>query len=184
MRELTGINLRFCREKRPFAAKRIGGGEGYAPFKVSQDWKESPRVFADDPSAETIATWSDDGTAAFAWKRLDDGTVSVFLGMPCNKVDQWVELLDFVGCHAFTPKGFMVRRDSRYLMVFSGKDGTIPPESIVMTGQMAQTGRVEIVLERRYSKICDVMTGETVAENTDRFELSSNKPRVWYLETE
>jgi len=184
MRDLTGINLRFCREKRPFTAKRIGGGEGYAPFKVSPEWKESPRVFADDPAAETIATWSDDGTAAFAWKRLDDGTVSVFLGMPCNKVDQWVELLESVGCHAFAPKGFMVRRDSRYLMVFSGKDGTIPPESIVMTGQMAQTGKLEIVLERRYSKICDVMTGETVAENTDRFELSSNKPRVWYLETE
>ena len=104
--------------------------------------------------------------------------------MPCNKVDQWVELLDFVGCHAFTPKGFMVRRDSRYLMVFSGKDGTIPPESIVMTGQMAQTGRAEIVLERRYSKVCDVMTGETVAEDTDRFELSSDKPKVWCLETE
>ena len=180
MRELTGIDLRFSREARPFSAKGAGGG--YEPFLVRSGWKESPRVYAADAAAETMAAWADDGTAAFARKRLADGTRSVFLGMPYNRSEQWAALLKSAGCHAFTPPGFYVRRDSRHLMVFSGKDGTVPPESKVMTGQMSQAGRVEVVLERPCAVVRDELTGETVAENAERFTLSADKPRVWFLE--
>lgn len=46
---------------------------------------------------------------------------------------------------------------------------TIPPESAVMTGQMSQPGRVEVALERRFSRVRDSLTGETVADDADRF---------------
>ena len=54
-------------------------------------------------------------------------------------------------------------------------------ESKVMTGQMSQAGRVEVVLERPCAVVRDELTGETVAENAERFTLSADKPRVWFL---
>ena len=184
MRDMTGIGLRCSREKRPFRAKGVDGRAGYDPFAVRDTWTEAPRVCVDDRDAQVLAIWADDGTAAFASKRLPDGTDSVFLGMPYNNSVQWAELLSLADCHAFTKPGFMVRRNSRYLMVFSGKGGIVPPESRVMKGQISQSGRVDVRLEKRHARVYDVLTHEIAAENALEFTLSSNVPRVWMLETE
>lgn len=184
MRELTGMRLRASRQPRAFRAKGMEGHDGYEPFAVRPDWTETPRVFVDDPDAEIKAKWIDDGTTAFAEKRLADGTRSVFLGMPFNVSSQWADLLKSAGGHAFSSPGFMVRRNSRYLMVFSGKDGTIPPESRLMERQMSQAGRVTVQLEQPYASVRDVLTGEIVAQDKAAFTLSSETPRVWMLETE
>jgi hypothetical protein len=87
------------------------------------------------------------------------------------------------GCHAFTKPGFLVRRNSRLLELFSGKNCTIPPESAVQKGQIDQSGVCEVKLERRYSLIRDILTGEEVARDADRLTLKSDVPKLWLLET-
>ena len=181
MREITGIDLDFVREARPFQAKGVDGNAGYEPYATPGNWKDSPRVFAQDAHAETCAVWTDDNTAAFVRKRLADGTQAAFLGFPYNRSTQWAALLKSAGCHAFTPPGFMVRRDSRYVMVFTGKDALIPPESTVVKGQLSQDVNIPVLLERPCKTIVDEMTGEVVARDTDRFSLSSEVPRTWVL---
>ena len=186
MREITGIKLGLEREKRRFQAVGTEGREGYEPHSyvyIPKVWTESPRIFVDDGDATVWARWKDDGRAAFAAKRLADGTDSVFLGMPYNKVAQWAELLESAGCHAFTEPGFMVRRNSRRLMVFSARGGNTSYEISVLTNQMSQAAQVDVRLERPYAIVRDSMTGETVAENSQTFTLRSDVTRLWMLET-
>ena len=151
---------------------------------VPKYWVESSRVFVDDGDAKVLARWKDNGKAAFAVKRLADGTDSVFLGMPYNNASQWAELLASAGCHAFTGPGFMVRRNSRRLMVFSARGGNVSYEISVLTNQMSQAAQVPVKLERPYARVRDSMTGETVAENVQSFTLTSETTRLWMLETE
>ena len=186
MREITGIKLGLDREKRQFRAAGTDGREGYEPHSyvyIPRGWTESPRVFVDDADAKVWAKWKDDGRAAFAAKRLADGTDSVFLGMPYNRAAQWAELLASAGCHAFAEPGFMVRRNSRRLMVFSARGGNTSYEISVLTNQMSQAAQVEVKLERPYAVVRDSMTGETVAENAKSFTLRSDVTRLWMLET-
>ena len=186
MRDITGITLRVERDAHQFVAVGTDGRPGYEPHNnvyVPRYWTESPRVFADDGDARVLAKWKDSGKAAFAEKRLADGTKSVFLGMPYNNVSQWAGLLASAGCHAFTEPGFMVRRNSRRLMVFSARGGNTSYEISVLTNQMSQAAQVQVKLERPYARVRDAMTGETVAENAQTFTLSSDTTRLWMLET-
>ena len=80
--------------------------------------------------------------------------------------------------------GFAVRRNSRFLMVFSPLNASIRTSDKELLGKMfTTTGRTEVKLERRYKTIRDVMTGEVLGKNTDSIELSSTGPRIWLLET-
>ena len=103
--------------------------------------------------------------------------------MPYNRAAQWAELLASAGCHAFAEPGFMVRRNSRRLMVFSARGGNTSYEISVLTNQMSQAAQVEVKLERPYAVVRDSMTGETVAENAKSFTLRSDVTRLWMLET-
>ena len=186
MRDITGITLRVERDAHTFVAVGTDGRSGYVPHSnvyVPRYWTESPRVFVDDGDAKVLAKWKDNGKAAFAAKRLADGTESVFLGMPYNNVSQWAGLLASAGCHAFTEPGFMVRRNSRRLMVFSARGGNTSYEISVLTNQMSQASQVQVKLERPYARVRDAMTGETVAENAQTLTLSSDTTRLWMLET-
>ena len=187
MFEITGIRLGIEREEHRFVAVGTDGRAGYVPHDnvyVPKYWVESPRVFVDDGDAKVLAKWKDNGKAAFAVKRLADGTDTVFLGMPYNSVSQWAELLASAGCHAFTGPGFMVRRNSRRLMVFSARGGNTSYEISVLTNQMSQAAQVPVKLERPYARVRDSMTGETVAENVQSLTLTSETTRLWMLETE
>ena len=187
MHEITGIRLGFERDAHPFQAAGTEAHAGYEPHRYvyvpNADWTESPRVFVDDSDAKVSARWKDNGQAAFAVKRLADGTDAVFLGMPYNTVSQWAELLASAGCHAFTPPGFMVRRNSRRLIVFSARGGNTSYEISVLENQMSQSEQIQVKLERPYARVRDSLTGEIVAENAQTFTLTSDVTRLWMLET-
>ena len=182
MTELTGISLKFRREPLPVDAKNDVGGI-YRFWQAPAGYREGPRVYADDPAAKVSQRWIDDGTAAFVTKDLPCGAKAVFAGVPTRSAKAWAKLFEEAGCHAFTKPGFLVRRNSGLLEVFSGKDCTIPPESAVQKGQIDQSGVCEVRLERKYGLVRDVLTGEVVARDTDRFTLKSETPALWLLET-
>ena len=185
MKATTGLDLGVVRERRPMAASgAIGALVAYQKCRYPHvgTYAESPRVFSRETTGTDLAKWDDDQTVAAVRKVLPDGSIAVFLGLPPNDVRQWAEIFRTSGCHRYTKPGFLVRRNSKYLMVFSGKNGVIPPESIVMTGQMDQSGVVEVSLERRADSVRDVFSGEVVAAGADSFTLRSDGPRVWLLE--
>jgi hypothetical protein len=182
MSELTGIDLDFRREVLPLDAKNDAGGI-YRFWQVPAVFNEGPRVFSRDPAAKVFARWIDDGTAAHVVKTLDGGARSIFVGVPTRSAKAWAKMFAEAGCHAFTEPGFMVKRNSRLLELFSGKNCTIPPESAVQRGQISQSGKCEVKLERRYSLVRDILTGEVVARDTDSFTLESEQPKLWLLET-
>jgi hypothetical protein len=182
MAELTGISLKFRREMLPPDAKNSVGGI-YRFWQVPAGYKEGPRVYSDDPAAKVSARWIDDNTAAHVVKNLECGARSIFIGVPTRDAKAWAKMFAEAGCHAFTKPGFLVRRNSRLLELFSGKNCTIPPESAVQKGQIDQSGVCEVKLERRYSLIRDILTGEEVARDADRLILKSDVPKLWLLET-
>ena len=178
MRELTGMELDFAPGPRTYTMKDTSGGSD-ALYGVIPGFKFVPRVSAKDAACEVSATWKDDGTAAIAKKRLADGTVSVFVGLPPYKSVKWAELLADAGCKAVTKPGFMVRRGNGYLEVFSGKGTSIPPESIVQKGQIDQSGCVEVYPVKNAATLTDVFTGETYKVHDGHATLSADSPRTW-----
>ena len=190
MKELTGLTLKVRRDECAWRAKLADGRElapygetpRYAPPRRRKVCR--PRVHADDPDAEVLARYTDDGTAAFVRKKLPDGSTSVFTGIPLNSPDLWADVFAKAGCHAFTKHGFYVRRNSRYLLVYSGK-GAVPGwANDVLIGRLDQSGTVDVSLEGKVGSATDVFTGEVVARDTDRFTLSSDVPRTWLLRME
>lgn len=185
MRNLTGMGLAVRREPAAFSA---AFAEGCAPggvlktHETRKGWKDAPRIFVDDPEASAIAKFEDDGSVAFARKALSDGTVAVFAGAPIVRADVWASVLREAGCHAFTRPGFHVKRNSRYLQVFSGRGGNIAPECFVQKGQIDQSGSVEIALERPAKTVRDVITGLILAEDAKSLKLSAPGPHVWLME--
>ncbi len=193
MSELTGMELTATTNAVPLNGKYADGSDyGFKQFRQFRlkpypplDLKPiSPRVSCTDAAVEMRARWSDDKSVAFARKRLTDGSVSVFSGAPLRSCEAWASLFAEAGCHAYTKPGFLVRRNSRLLMVFSGKETLIPMESCVMHGQIDQSGVAEVKLEAPAKKATDLFTGEIVAKDADRFTLHSERPRVWLLELE
>jgi hypothetical protein len=190
MKELTGLTLKVRRNECAWRAK-LADGRQLAPFGETPRYAPPrrrkvcrPRVHADDPDAEVLARYTDDGTAAFVRKKLPDGSTSVFTGIPLNSPDLWADVFAKAGCHAFTKHGFYVRRNSRYLLVYSGK-GAVPGwANDVLIGRLDQSGTVDVSLEGKVGSATDVFTGEVVARDTDRFTLSSDVPRTWLLRME
>ena len=190
MAELTGIALKVRRDVCAWKAKMADGRKlepfGEAPrYTPPQNRKTlSPRVQADDSRAEVLANYVDDGAAAFVRKTLADGSTAMFTGIPINDPSLWAEILGKVGCHAFTKPGFYVRRNSRYLLVYSGKGATPGWANDVLVGRVDQSGRVVVTLETKVKTATDIFTGEIVARDTDRFTLVSDVPRTWLLRME
>ena len=108
----------------------------------------------------------------------------LFSGIPVNDPSLWAEILGKVGCHAFTKPGFYVRRNSRYLLVYSGKGSTPGWANDVLVGRVDQSGRADVALEDKVKSATDVFTGEVVARDTDRFTLKSEVPRTWLIRME
>jgi len=183
MRELTGMDLGFER-----AAHTYGmldkDGEKTALVNARENWKYSPRVFSRDAAGEVFATWQDDGTAAIARKRLADGSTSVFMGMTLRNSAKWAKLLTDAGCRAVTKPGFMVRRGNGYLEVFSGKNMSIPPESLILTGQIDQSGRVEVHPVKNATTLTDVFSGEVYEVRNGTMTLTADNPRTWLFREE
>ena len=113
---------------------------------------------------------------------MPDGSTAVFSGIPINDSLLWAELLEKAGCHAFTATGFFVRRNSRLLMVYSGKGGQIAPESNASKTFISQSGKAVVTLEKEARRVTDLFTGKVIAENAKEFTLSSETPHTWLLE--
>ena len=190
MEDLTGMSLKVRRDECAWTAVMKDGSRfepfGESPRYSAPERKKTcrPRVHVDDPSAETLARYSDDGTAAFARKKLEDGSIAMFTGIPVNSPELWADILRKAGCHAFTKPGFYVRRNSRYLLVYSGKGAHAGWANDVLVGRVDQSGSAEVTLERKVSTATDVFTGEVVARDADRFTLKSDVPRTWLLRME
>ena len=183
MRELTGIELDFAPRPRTYVMKEASGGSD-ALYGVIPGFKYVPRVFSRDVACEVSATWKDDGTVAIAKKRLEDGTVSVFVGLPPHRSAKWAGLLADAGCRAVTKPGFMVRRGNGYMEVFSGKGSSIPPECKIQEGQIDQSGCVEIRPLVPAAKLTDLFTDETYDVRDGRATLTSDVPRTWLFREE
>lgn len=190
MKELTGLVLRARRDECAWRAA-MADGRAIEPFGESARYAPPgrkkvcrPRVHVDDPDAEPIARYVDDQSVAFARKRLADGSVAMFTGVPVNDPALWAEVLGGAGCHAFTKPGFYVRRNSRYLLVYSGRGSTPGWANDVLVGRVDQSGVAEVALEGMATSATDVFTGEVVARGADRFTLRSEVPRTWLLRVE
>ena len=190
MKAYTGMDLAVKRDEDPLTGTYTNGRDfsfrhvyqyRTDPVKTFALKPDAPRVECRDADASVLAKWSD-GAASLARKKLSDGSVAYFAGVPLKRSDEWAALFRAAGCHAYTKPGFYVRRNSRLLMVFSGKGSLIPMESCVMHGQMDQSGSVNVYLERRASSVKDLFTGKIVAKDADSFTLSSELPRVWLME--
>ena len=181
MQNLTGIKLDFTTGQKSFLID-LGKNKKIVPFAVPSDYKESPRVFCADKNVEKLGVYADDRSAALVRKKLSDGSVAVFAGLPVNDPAVWAELLKKAGCHAYTEPGFYVRSNSRMLQVFSGKNTNIPPESRIMHKYLSRKGRVTVKLKQKAASVTDCFTGKVIAKDTDTFTLSSNQPHTWLLE--
>ena len=190
MKELTGLTLKVRRDECAWKAL-MADGRKFEPFGESARYSPPkgkktcrPRVYADDPDAEPLAKYVDDQSVAFARKTLADGSTVLFSGIPVNDPSLWAEILGKAGCHAFTKPGFYVRRNSRYLLVYSGKGATPGWANDVLVGRVDQSGRADVALEDKVKSATDVFTGEVVARDTDRFTLKSEVPRTWLIKME
>ena len=181
MKELTGLDLNYKQEKSHYIARQTNGRPLILALN-GKDWKGSPRVYSTDPEAEVLARYEDDRTPALVRKKLADGSTAVFSGIPLNDSLLWAELLAHAGCHAFTKPGFFVRRNSKLLMVYSGKNGRVAPESSVTKPFIDMSGKAVVTLEKDARKVIDLFTGEVIAENTKEFTLISDTPHTWLLE--
>ena len=193
MKKLTGLDLAVRKDPVPLTGKFADGSDfsfrhfsqyRLDPVKVYDLKPNAPRVSCIDKGADARAFWDDDKGVSLARKKLSDGSAAVFAGLPFHRSVDWAKILAEAGCHAFTKPGFLTRRNSRLLMVFSGKGSLIPMESCIMHGQMDQSGRVDVSLERPARKVTDLFSGEVVTTGTDKFTLTSEEPRVWLLEVE
>ncbi len=183
MKELTGLTLKYKMEKSHFIAKQTNG-RPLTLFINGRKWEASPRVFAEEQDADVLALYDDDKTAALIRKNLPDGSTAVFSGIPINDSLLWAELLGKAGCHAFTDTGFFVRRNSKLLMVYSGKGGRIAPESNASKAFISQSGKAVVTLEKEAKRVTDLFTDTIIAENVKEFTLSSETPHTWLLEIE
>ena len=106
------------------------------------------------------------------------------VGVPVNEAGRWAEIFAAAGCHAYTPPGFYVRRNSRLLMVYSGKGGNLGWENWALEGQVDQSGAVSVTLPERARCVTDVMTGEVLAKDVGSLVLKSEFPRTWLMRLE
>jgi len=181
MKNLTGLELKYAKEKRLFSALQ-NDGRPLKMFINGDKWQAAPRVFAVDANAEILARYLDDNTPAAVRKKLADGSTAVFSGIPVNDSLLWAELLSKAGCHAFTTPGFFVRKNSKLLMVYSGKGGKVAPESSVSVPYISQAGKVVVTLEKEAECVTDIFTGKVIAEKVKQFTLESDTPHTWVLE--
>ena len=181
MKNLTGLELKYAKEKRLFSALQ-NNGRPLKMFINGDKWQAAPRVFAVDADAEILARYLDDNTPAAVRKKLADNSTAVFSGIPVNDSLLWAELLSKAGCHAFTTPGFFVRKNSKLLMVYSGKGGKVAPESSVSVPYISQAGKVVVTLEKEAECVTDIFTGKVIAEKAKQFTLESDTPHTWVLE--
>ena len=166
MSDLCGITLRARREKLPMAATLYDGSK-LAPLWGKTLWQESPRCYADDPRAEVLGHYDRDPEPAVVVKRLDDGSTSVFCGMPGITPHFWQVLWQKLGISPLSEPGkLVVAGNARPLMVHTGKAGEF---ELALPGKTAAT---ELFTRRRFR-----------AEN-GVLELKSPGAMTWFLELE
>jgi len=180
VRRLTGIGLSVKREPCTFEAR--GPGLHLFRFATPGSWKDAPRLFVEDASAETLASWTDDKTVAAASKRQADGSRSVFFGITPHESSVWAKLFKEAGAAPVTEPGFYVARAGNLLEVFSGKNATLHGGLAVQCGQVSQKGAVEVSVGSSTSEAVDVLTGEMFAAKDGTVVLKSSEPKTWLLQ--
>ena len=166
MSDLCGITLRARREKLPMAATLYDGSK-LAPKWGKTPWAESPRCYADDPRAEVLGRYDHTPEPAVAMKRLDDGSIAVFCGMPGITGHFWRLLWKELGFSPLSEPETVLAGNARHLMVHTGKAGEfelrLPP---------GKTAATELFTRRRYRGENGVLT------------LKSKSAATWFLELE
>lgn len=180
MTALTGIKLDVSKSVLPFSAKNARKLQLAPPGKILYD---APRVHSTDPAAEKLFSYSDQ-TGALVRKHLADGSTAVFAGIPVTSNDLWSELLTAAGCHKYTEPGFMVRSNSKLLMVFSIGDGRIAPESSLHVGQVDRSGKVTVTPDVQKSRMKELFTGKVYPVSDGKLHLTNinGHPQCWLFE--
>ena len=186
MSELTGISLDYSVTPSLFTIRTslpesAGVPAILIPFGMEK-LKEAPRVHCIDAEANPLARYEDGGQVALAWKRLEDGSNSVFVGAPNNNVNLWAWILHNTSSQAFTPPGFYVRRNNRLLMAFSMPNGNWPPEckDIGMPDdKMRETVYLTVPSAWNGMELQDLFTGKKYNANGGTLLLQTNLPKVW-----
>ncbi len=179
VRRLTGLVLSVKREPCAFNAK--GPGLSLSRFATPVSWKDAPRLFVEDASADALATWTDDKTVAAASKIQADGSRSVFFGITPHESAVWAKLFQEAGATPVTEPGFYVARSGSLLEVFSGKDATLHGGLAVQRGQVSQSGSVDAFVGHGVSKTVDMLTGETFKATGGKIRLVAPGPKTWLL---
>ena len=167
MSKLCGIRLRARREKLPMAAT-LADGAKLTPEWGKKPWRESPRCYADDPRAETLAVYDHNPEPAAVVKRLDDGSTAVFCGMPGITAHFWRLLWKKLGVPVVSEtENLVTAGNSRHLMVHTGRGGEFKLK--LPAGKRAAT---ELFTRRKFRAADDVLT------------LRAPGAMTWFLELE
>ncbi len=183
MENLTGMKLASIREERAFDVV-FADSRKYRSPRINEKYRITPRVHCVDAAAEKLASFADDGTVAFARKRLANGSSAVFVGFPLGRVDRWADLFAAASCHAYVPQGYHVRATDRYLQVIGCRNGKLPPQGIALKGQIGTSPDIPVKLPFAAAKVTDAFTGTTVSAGSDAFTLHAENPHTWFLRME
>ena len=158
MEELTSIKLAARWEKLPLSIKlennnkiQVGGRSKETPICLM-----SPRVYCIDNKVEVLGRYIDDHTAGLVRKRLPDGSIAIFTGVPFTNVTFWDWLLKDID-HSYVANGTVVRANSKLVMVHSKDSGTR-----------------EVKLRKRANVIIDIFNKKIIAQNTDKFSFDDD----------
>ena len=149
----------------------------------SKDLAFGPRVHSADPKAQELMCYASDGKASLVRKKLADGSIAVFSGIPVNSPAIWAELLGAAGCHKYTAPGYFVRSKGNLLMVSSTCNGNISPGDSIVKDVIKVPAAFQVAVPGRYSAAVDLFTNETFKVTPEgTLELKSVRPRVWFFE--
>ena len=161
MSSLTGLTLQAEYKPLPLAAKETSGRN--LPCKLV----ESPRVRCTDPAAEKKAVYVSTQETAVARKKLADGSVAVFSGLPILRSDTWADLLAQAGCHRYAKQGNFIRAKGDLLML-----------------AVRTRGDHAVKLPFKAKRIVDLHSGETAGAETDTIRVTSCDWTTWLWKIE
>lgn len=160
MEDLTGIRLKSVWKALPLRAKVLSGGFVTINSRIKgiPAHLQNPRIYSADKNAEVIAKYADDNTPAYVRKKLQDGSIAVFLGFPTTWTGLWRKLLTQAGNHAFVKQNIIVRVNSHLIMV-----------------HRKTTAPCRINFPGRINTVVDIYNRKIVAKNINSFVVDDKK---------
>ena len=166
MSELIGITL-----KADFEHDKLGIVCGKKTYTVTHPWcgtiKLQPRIVSVDEKCNVIGRYADSGDAAFVYRKLPNGNMCFFSGIPLSDIGLWRKVFELSGIHCFSKDNIMIAGNEKYLLVHVGK-----------------AGEYKIEFPHRTVAVNDMFsnTSISVINNGRECILKSDSARTWLLD--